>query len=243
MAKYIGSPFGTIIGKLGPFVCSRYRGRQVVKIYRKTKDPAPLELADSKNLSPKAIKRINCKVIFAFVYKLLKKEPLIEEIWKKEVKRKKLNLEALHLFHKYNTGILDDEIKNQNKLCGPNNPVNTSQIMVSEGILEQPVITNVNYDKKTHMLNLKWYFDPTRPEFFEDDAHILIIHWKIPEVKKWNIIKPWETVKTWMPEVNVKRKDGEITIKLKRTQTPKYSSIHLFFTNNDQISPSSGIKL
>ncbi|MCK4352741.1 hypothetical protein KAW65_04960 [candidate division WOR-3 bacterium] len=233
MAKYTGSILGTITGRLGEFVCQRgIGGVKIVKIYRKPKDVGPLKSANSKKLTLKAIHRINSKIIFSFVHELFSKESLIKQIWEMEVRERKLALMGRNLFHKYNTGVLNKSIKDKTKLCGPDNPIDTSQMMVSEGILETPIITNVNYDKKTNVLNLKWYFDPTRPEFFEDDAHIFIIHWKIPPVRKWNIIKPWETVKAWLPEINVKRKDGELAIKLKSNLNPKYSSIHLFFTNN-----------
>ncbi|MDI6840169.1 MAG: hypothetical protein QMD71_04875 [bacterium] len=240
MAKYFGSAFGTITGKIGNLVFQRHGKTRVIKMH----NPYPKDRGSMNTMnklikhkieeSEVNIRRINTKIVFgtvSFIYSQLK--PIIEEPWRILIQQKK-NITHYDLFMKYNTSPLYQSIPDKQRLISYTNMPKLKSIIITEGdLLEQTQITKAKYTTSTGKLQIEWTTNTLLKGKTEDNAHIVPIYWK--QTKKLTF-KPWKKIKIWIPVLPAaKRKDGKATIYIEPKLTLSINTqliIFLFFTSN-----------
>ncbi|MCK4353069.1 hypothetical protein KAW65_06665 [candidate division WOR-3 bacterium] len=235
MAKYYNSPWGTIIGKLGYAIGSVYRGRQILRVYRKPKDTGNPELIksalrgeiDKKEISISSMNQR--RMIFGMINRIAYQNlsSLIYPVWEPSARRK--GITGINLFAKYNIPSFYDSMPDKEKIYSYKNKPSLSSIVLTEGNLEPAIIKETHYNKKTGRLTVIWDTHCYSCGAPSDFAYIMAIYWYMPKKAFYKdtvgLIKCWGNAK----EPIGKREEGEGEIFIKENLNPRYLTAFLFF--------------
>lgn len=254
MAKYYGSPWGFLKGKLGPAVGSKVRGGiHIVRAYSHGNHKT-LEHALQGKILPKelSVRRINHNnAAFGPIAHIAKRKSydLILPVW--EPMAKGTPLTGANLFVKYNVPLLD-KFPYPKKFYTTNNMPNLENIILSYGTLEPSYITSSSYHPTTGTLQIKWNTETFKDGSPQDLAYLMSIAWKLPppQIPDLPPPQPHKTIKIWGDALKpvAKRKNGKASIKIQKRIHPQKSHLiaYLFFSNSKKrfsISISSKILL
>ncbi|MDD2890304.1 MAG: hypothetical protein PHE49_06665 [bacterium] len=241
MAKYRGSSWGTIIGKVGEGVGSVYHGIPVLRGYIKTEGISPIVcLAELKNgtqkSTPKLIRRINSNLIFSSMATLAKtvqeKTIVISTIWKERTE-----------FSKVNTKILNSLGEKVETLYGINNLPDITKLQFTKRYGAPGPNLSSEYNPDDGQIAVKW----DNPSYVrgtpKDTVYLVIVYFKLDSLYNWTKqSKPWQ-FKVWannvasrpiagMPKDNspvVTRKDGNTVLQTEKGLNPKNLVTYIFF--------------
>lgn len=158
MAKYTGSPFGSIHGKIGHVVGFVYKGINVIR-----KDFTP---AFSNTIKQQAVKNI-----FPILQKLASRHfvNITKAIWERLLERSYKPWTGINLFTHKSGRVLWKSTNN-----GIQDP-DYGLMFVSDGILEPArQLLAPDYDPSTGLVTLTWNVDTFRNGSSSDSAHILV---------------------------------------------------------------------
>lgn len=253
MAKYYGSPWGTISGKCGQAVgVVGSKGKRFVKSYVKAKYPKSSDEAISKVLKKKykegevSIRTINqTRVVYSHLCLVVKLIPkVLKPIWYPLSKKKPITWH--NLFMKYNLSRFNHSIPLRQVLCSTENSPQIHKLLLSTGVLEPTSqITNVSYNKNTGLVRVKWDKNVYSNGSLDDTAFLTVIYYRIPE-DMWIKRHPVEkTIKIWNEELTYvgRRGDGEGKIKISKNIDSKYLTVFLYFGDGKSFSVSTSFSL
>lgn len=158
MARYTGSPFGTIIGKLGDVVGFQWKGINCIR-----KDFTPT--------NPNALGQRAVRLIYIILQKLGARhyEELLVPVWNALAKRSKLPISGINLLLKKSSRLLF-----KSTLNGIQAPDYT-RMCVSDGILEPTSqVVDTAYDEATGILTIDWDKEIYRNGKPTDNAVLLL---------------------------------------------------------------------
>lgn len=246
MAKYYNSVWGTIIGKVGNGIGTRVKGRNILRAYRKhISHDKSSELAIKKVLSQKYIPDEVCirlinytHLVFSSavqLYNALKKANIISSVWNPLSKK---YITPINLFLKWNLSAFYRSIPNRALLCSDENLPALSQIFISIGYLEPPIILHTHIDN--HTLLIHWDTRAYSNGSQDDDVFILIFLFSLPH-DFWRSKQARKKTISFYPE-NMssfgKRIDGSAKISLPVSFASGKITVFLFCGNGKHFSLS-----
>lgn len=178
MAKYIGSPWGIIIGKVGPTVGYRWRGMNLLRAKGKSENKGSYYLLERarRGKVPKSevsVRLANVVVLRWSVMWLCKISfrNLIYPVWQPLSRNP---LDGRSLFFKRNFAPLYRSIPFRDEFIGPSNLPDFRVINLTEGVLEESRIKDARYEEGKVIV--EWESACYRNGSREDSVHIFAIY-------------------------------------------------------------------
>lgn len=254
MAKYIASPYGNLIGKLGDTVGAKWKGkywvrkriyppqRGTLEMYKMVK--AGLIAPDNFSFRQMNIRRAIFQVLGSIGRSNLKN--LINPIWTKLCTDNNLAMTGINLFTKANETRLWATMADQDKeYDAETNKPDMVKMVVSDGNLEPtPAILDCTYNSNTGVLHIKW--DTKCRNNGLDDDYAYIMAYKMPVVdSRWKANGQMfgTAVVAAPPASQVTRGDGSMEINIPKNLDASDVIGYVFFRDRKgQIgySPSKG---
>lgn len=256
MAKYYGSSWGVLVGKLGDAVGTHARGGlRTVRAYRKVIPSGSWLALETGKVDKRGLNIGQCNqenIVFGFLGHLTSKvkSSLIYPVWDPLTKRHHRYMSGFSLFMKHNATTLYNSLPDVHKFYGIDNLPDLSKLQLSTGVLEGADIADAHYDIDSGKVMVKW-----APECFlngraDDLVHLFVLHWSFPVSKESSFLpvrEPWRTMKVWGSAKHPvgKRVDGCGSISISPClNMAENFVVYLFFSRfRVGYSPSSSYKL
>lgn len=267
--KYIGSPWGTIIGKLGPVVGYVVRGRKRLRMHRRPQVKGSIEyikkaIKGEVPISSVIVSQANEIRSFCTLSRIarLSANSIIRPVWD-PIAQKKHFFGGFYLFQHENFHAVYDFIPNPKNFISYKNLPPLTNMWLTDGITYPSPILKAHFlttgrcepyqnpdirhltslsSDNTDSITVEWdtYGNPS------DDVHLFAIYWKLPETSKWyGTLRPWEGIKVWgdAKKSLAKRQDGKATLLLSHNSSliihPSFLTVFLAFSKGKDYSRSS----
>lgn len=188
MAKYTGSPFGTLRGKLGPSVGGTWKGIKYVREYLKPSRQGTIRKYDLDGTGCTrginfSFRQFNySRGIFGLLTHLSRQvhNDLISRVWQTLANKLKLKQTGMNLFVKKNARVLWKGITG-NQILSENYLPDFTQMLISDGILEPTRIVskaekNIPLAGQPHFVEIDWDTNIFRNGSPNDDAFVAVYH-------------------------------------------------------------------
>lgn len=237
MAISIGSPWGILIGKLGPAVGFRWRGMNLVRMKGKAKHRGSYEWLEKVRRGEidkgEVSKRLANAVSVRWGVNWLVKEGysrIIYPVWEKLVRGRALT--GGNLFFRENFPNLYYSIPERDKFISEGNLPDMMGLCLTDGILEGSEIEGVEY--KDGIIRAKWGVECYRDGDADDGVHLFAVYLDKRKEAKWGPMILWGRLRLWGDgRLSIgKRGDGEGFLKVDKGLDARCLTVYLGFSNS-----------